>query len=722
MNLFALPQKIKNLALLSTISVGVNLAGCTSEDITVAQSMSVVIDIQADVNNDGYIDEKDNEPAEINSTGAIVLPNLDDDEGRCDDFKRVANNGNVIADFEFISCSDASDNVSNGPDDIDDLTLVKLLPSVVVPSEGSIKAFIVDAQGKTIENSDFRILVREGDVFFDIADQPLLIEHLRKGVDLAIEATDVVRDTEEWDGKALLRVELKENEKVIYDDLPLQVAPIITQHETNKVTTLFVNPNLGAKTPDLELQEGTEEEKLKFHNLRPDRVAQKFLDDITNVSQDIVSDISLLDAANRSQGNLSFFYPWAQDLFEPAFVSRPNKDGTQVLRIALHTPHISKARPVADLSIHPKFKDSGKTSSEINIMLFQEVFSQAITVEEAGAIREEARRLTILHPRYTQGFLEEGIALYANMRGPNVGVVKIENKYLIGRHDEDKQSLETYNTTGNFTTTPPFVSKNSIYPQGRMIFGSSPNPGFIKLLTSQDLQDPINISTEWLLVGHVDEVISFLPSSINERGWIMAIADPDLALALLKEASEKTSENNTIFSGGYTRTSIQNDAGDFIDALNDESIMLGDVLSDESFINANNTASKKIADILDVLKDELALSEEDIVRVPALYHSANTNSTSDTEIKLRPFLPNAVNGVFLGSNTFVGPLQFGPVVDGVDYIQKAIEDSFAEHGISMRWVEDFNYAHFQEGNIHCVTNSFRNLDDVNRWWEKTDVF
>jgi hypothetical protein len=93
---------------------------------------------------------------------------------------------------------------------------------------------------------------------------------------------------------------------------------------------------------------------------------------------------------------------------------------------------------------------------------------------------------------------------------------------------------------GNLEVVPP----SDEWPLGRIVYGNTmstnPNPNlpdlpkFLKeqkLAGSQAVQEPFDIDVEWLNVGHVDEIVSFLPG--GTRGFKVVVASPAYAEQLL---------------------------------------------------------------------------------------------------------------------------------------------------------------------------------------------
>jgi|GEM_PF-4734747 len=649
---------------------------CDTPDYNSGQpSMASVFDIRSDVNNDGFIDSWDDEIEENYSLGA---PAFDEDGYENDD---------------FVYCNDASDEVSNGPEDIEDLTIVEILPFEGIKDNAQVRVSILDSEGKPNDGSKFNILVKKGDGFVSLAKQALTVENIRSGIELAVEASDIVRDREVWDGTGLLRVEIQNEGEVIFDELPLKLAPLITQHDLGFVNRVFMSPDLYENQQSEPLPENLSEEQKKIaENLEFHLVSQRILKEMKTASADFLNDVEVLEDMVPDI--------WAQDMFEPAFVSKPSPYGAHTIRVMLRSANSSSAQP--DFMSHPKFE--GMTEEEVYEALYQ------MSEEEYFAILDDLSKNPAADQKY---FLRSGgIALYSELRSQDFAAIQLTQDDL-NLEDEEGYYDDTYNSTGNFTTSPPVYNRDKWYPEGRMVYGANPNPNFIKLLKAQGMQAPINVPTEWLHVGHVDEFINFIPA-MNEKGWKLAVADPTLAYRALEEAKNLSSGENTVLKGKYQFLG---------DTLESYETPLDELLADKNLRTANDLAQKNIDKAIAILQQELELSNEDIIRIPVLYNLSisspiDTEITADNEaaFSVSAYFPNAINGLYLGDHTFIAPKQFGPIVDGVDILQSAIENTYRANDIFVRWVDDFNYAHIGEGNIHCVTNATRDIEDVDMWW------
>lgn len=85
----------------------------------------------------------------------------------------------------------------------------------------------------------------------------------------------------------------------------------------------------------------------------------------------------------------------------------------------------------------------------------------------------------------------------------------------------------TLDATGNLETVPPHTFNNVSYLAGCVIMGTfkSKKPLMLPFLNAQETQKRIELDTDWLSVGHVDEFLQFLPVD-NEHGWVLMADDP----------------------------------------------------------------------------------------------------------------------------------------------------------------------------------------------------
>ncbi len=91
---------------------------------------------------------------------------------------------------------------------------------------------------------------------------------------------------------------------------------------------------------------------------------------------------------------------------------------------------------------------------------------------------------------------------------------------------------------GNLELIPPYTN----HPIGRIVVGSMPS-NQVSFLTRQEVQGPVvQLDTTWLIVGHVDEFMSFVPDT---SGFARVFASPTKAKLIL----DNTQPHEPLFYG-----------------------------------------------------------------------------------------------------------------------------------------------------------------------------
>ena len=186
---------------------------------------------------------------------------------------------------------------------------------------------------------------------------------------------------------------------------------------------------------------------------------------------------------------------WAQDFWEPGYMTMPGASGPHTMKMAIRSANV-----YANSTTNP--------------------------LRPAGKI------------------------IYSQLRGPDFGTVQ--------QFTRNSSTTDTLNSFGNLETIPPYSYMGSSYPLGRTLRGNipsyHPDLSFIKMMEAQSMQPPVYIDTSWLLVGHVDETTSFIPVN-SPRGWILLVNDPRLAKSMLE--AEVTNGNGAVkmFPGMLTYNS-----------------------------------------------------------------------------------------------------------------------------------------------------------------------
>ncbi|MCC6810838.1 MAG: protein-arginine deiminase [Deltaproteobacteria bacterium] len=345
----------------------------------------------------------------------------------------------------------------------------------------------------------------------------------------------------------------------------------------------------------------------------------------------------------------------------------------------------------------------------------------------AAGVPEGLREIKV-DDQWTQDFFETGYmsmpaaggkqhVLYVAYRSANQGrgggdLLRLAGKFVFtGFRGKDRIGIQQYsarakpemdslNSFGNFETVPPYTLGDERYPLGRVLRGSVkswyPDPSFTKMVDGQKMQPAIEVDTSWLSVGHIDETMSFVKAS-SPRGWVMLVNDPALAKKLLDDASKAGHGAVKMFVGkrwGWGQ--------------GDADISIDEVLASKEIMSASTEAAAEIDAQLAIVKKATGLTDAEIIRVPYLHWTSFSRSIA--------FQPGTVNGISLSDSVFGAPDPHGPVIGGKDIMKDHLEKALQAHGVTVKWIENWDLYHVQMGEVHCGSNAVRKVPDV-KWWE-----
>jgi protein-arginine deiminase len=242
---------------------------------------------------------------------------------------------------------------------------------------------------------------------------------------------------------------------------------------------------------------------------------------------------------------------------------------------------------------------------------------------------------------------------------------------------------------GNLEVTPPLPG----FPLGRIYYGRSGDvtlhPEVVSFLKAQGVQGPpVEVDTSWLLIGHVDEILSFIPTVDGKS--LMMISSPEAGVKLLKELAEKGYSNSTINRGLSTQTTVNS-------ALGDRPFIEHNLRLQREFLNPT----------IDKLKREFKLTDNQILQIPSLYA---TNGSS--------WWPSMVNSVVVNGHLFVSDPK-GLLLDNLDLTQDVFRNLVSASGLEVHFVND-RYYHELKGNTHCATNAARQGISQPFWEQLSD--
>nr|XP_032825558.1 protein-arginine deiminase type-2-like [Petromyzon marinus] len=267
-----------------------------------------------------------------------------------------------------------------------------------------------------------------------------------------------------------------------------------------------------------------------------------------------------------------------------------------------------------------------------------------------------------------------------------------------------KDAVSSLDSFGNLEVSPPVVVRGKKYPLGRIIIGSAFPTAEMgrnmvrtvrEFLFAQQVQAPVELYSDWLTVGHVDEFMSFVPAP-DRKGFRLLLASPDACLRLLKELHQQGHGQRRLFE---SRPEVLKSKGPAV---------IGEILVDEKFKMENTYVQRCIDWNRDVLKRELGLEEVDIIDLPVLFFLNKS--------KAEAYFPNMVNMVVLNKELAI-PKPFGPIIDEQCALETSVCSLLEPLGLRCSYVDDLLSHHVKKGEVHCGSNTRRAHFAATHWWD-----
>jgi protein-arginine deiminase len=331
-------------------------------------------------------------------------------------------------------------------------------------------------------------------------------------------------------------------------------------------------------------------------------------------------------------------------------------------------------------------------------------------VESTGARLETIEDTTIPeHDIWIQDAVEIGyatdgervmpVALHGN-RGRELDTIVAKQKLgrdfaVIKKGDFRGRQAEWIDWYGNLEVSPPVTANGREFRNGRFYAGTQTeramHPEVIRFLEAQGAQGPVLwLDTSWLVIGHVDETVSWVPSKVGAP-FRMMIPSPRLAVEILKQAERDAPGG--ILNRGTKRE--RDKPGEFERPV-------AAALMDKRLMAAQDYVQGKIDAVRRTLQEGLGVADADIIEIPVLFSSDSRwfpgRYFSETV--------NMVNGLLLG-NDYIVPDPRGPLVDGKDVLLQAVKDRLEPLGCRVVPLDCFDPYHRGGGEIHCGTNATR---------------
>jgi protein-arginine deiminase len=269
-------------------------------------------------------------------------------------------------------------------------------------------------------------------------------------------------------------------------------------------------------------------------------------------------------------------------------------------------------------------------------------------------------------------------------------------------------SYSSLNYGGNLEIAPPLTAKGVEYPFGRVLVGggeegtlqgrnyddhmSAPQRAF---LDAQPQGPSVELSTEWLAVGHLDEIFQFVVDHTGNgpHPFKVVFASPVLARQALEELSANGLGDAVVFRGRRPETTV--------DAI----------LADDELMTYNDAAQARVDSVRTKMMEELDLVDADILEVPVLYERYFFDGF-DFAAAYNPGIQNFVTA----RDTLFIPDPEGPEQNGADVWETLTRAALEPLGVTVQFVDVFESYHEGMGEAHCGTE-INHAPYERAWWD-----
>ncbi|XP_024410437.1 protein-arginine deiminase type-6 [Desmodus rotundus] len=291
--------------------------------------------------------------------------------------------------------------------------------------------------------------------------------------------------------------------------------------------------------------------------------------------------------------------------------------------------------------------------------------------------------------------------------------------YVI-RYTKDHR-VASVDSIGNLMVSPPVKFKGKEYPLGRILIGSSFYPSregrdmskdLRDFLYAQQVQAPVELFSDWLMTGHVDEFMCFLPALVksgDEKGFWLLLASPSSCYRLFREKQKEGYGDMPLFEEVREDQLLSNGR---------ESSTINQLLADKNLRKQNDYVEKCINLNRQILKRELGLQDRDIIDIPQLFcleQLMNVPSIQQTErLYARPYFPNLLRVMVMNKNLGI-PKPFGPQIKGTCCLEEKICQLLEPLGFQCTFINDFD-CYLTEIGDFCACANIRRVPFAYKWW------
>jgi protein-arginine deiminase len=213
----------------------------------------------------------------------------------------------------------------------------------------------------------------------------------------------------------------------------------------------------------------------------------------------------------------------------------------------------------------------------------------------------------------------------------------------------------------------------------------------------QGVQPVLELHTNWLAVGHIDELVSFVPDK-NGKGLLVA-SSPKRAYELLSQLDPSQPLDNryalafNVATVGdlFTKATLQQTMEDFNRQVDQRIFGL-----DHSNPDPDS--------IVGMLLNKLKLPPSSVVEVPTVFMNEHSGTWAAVALT-----PGVVNLSSMGAHSLLPDPFLNAFKSDTQSVLQAV-------GQTPLWIDNWGLYHVNMGEVHCGSNELRGAFSK-KWWE-----
>lgn len=589
-------------------------------------------------------------------------------------------------DRRISSCHDASDDILRNAS--------YLAPLRTVPSPGLSDAAIgsISVTDETAA-SNVRLFHKSGDGKWGFLspNHTFKAQELTAGLELGIDGRDVRRPGG-WDGRVTVELKVQDGQQEAKDSVVLRVAPVLTQHHGQPAKQLLTATGDG----------------------RGDQA--RFIKQLGELSTEagVKAPLHVLNTRVCSVRNEI----WAQDFFEPGYMSIPGPNGPVGIHIMIRSAqdHRNAGRKV--------FQDlrSGTVGAVQHL-------AEGSTTDSLGNL-ETVPPYKHNNTSYPAGRAVMGSGQWGAMpylmefldAQETQAPIKLDTSWLAVMHtDEFMQFLPVESERGWVMMVDDARTGLKILQKAQQD-GHGDAPAVSRPRASTD-------QSRWRVTNTIDELLNVT----NFAGFQESCADRvEENINIIKRETGITDAEIIRIPSLYQvfNREVWHYAGD-----KSTEAEQGRQIHNQTRALARNTSGK-----IDEQGQKPAQNAEEDDSVewrhnileagtpPELLKNYQQQPANVTARSLKgrqgkqqgsgpavALYPATINSIVLGNKQIIAANPYGPEIDGQDVLAAAVSAAYQKAGYTVHYIDDWFTHHVKIGDVHCGSNVVRELTDL-KWW------